>query len=68
MLYRFKKLKLAINHTITKKIHVFKTDFKRFRIKTNNVFYSIIKIYQSNHEFFITNKNDHDSQNLKHIR
>ena len=35
---------------------------------TNNLFYSIIEIHQRNHELFITNKNDHDSQNLKRIR
>ena len=37
-------------------------------MKTNSVFYSIIKIYQRNHELFITNKNDYDLQNLKRIR
>ena len=67
MFYRFEQFKLAVNHTMTKKIYVFETDFRRFRMKTSNVFYSIIKIYQKNHELFITNNNDHDLQNLKRI-
>ena len=45
MFYRFEKLKLIVNYTITKRTYVFKIDFKELRIKTKNVFYSITRIY-----------------------